>query len=67
MRALAFTNALKAGWQASLSENHAEASDTATKKTLNELKKNKKLSDEIVSNARQVAVNLYGLTDSEAS
>ena len=40
----AFANALKAGWQASLNENHAESSETATKKTLDELNKNKKLS-----------------------
>lgn len=63
MRSLAFANALKAGWQASLNENHAEASDTATKKTLGELKKNKELSKEMLSNAKQVAVDLYGLTE----
>lgn len=66
MRSLAFANALKAGWQASLNENHAEASDTATKKVLNELKKNKDLSDEMLSNAKQTAVELYGLTEYEA-
>ena len=67
MRSLAFANALKAGWQASLNENHAEASDTSTKKVLGELKKNKELSKEILSNARQTAINLYGLTEDEAN
>lgn len=67
MRTLAFANALKAGWQASLNENHAEASDTATKKTLGEIKKNKELSQEMLSNARQTAINLYGLTENEAN
>lgn len=47
IRALAFANALKAGWQASLSENHAEASDTSTQKVISEIKKNKELSDEM--------------------
>ena len=67
MRSLAFANALKAGWQASLNENHAEASDTSTKKVLGELKKNKELSKEMLSNARQTAVDLYGLTENEAN
>lgn len=67
MRSLAFANALKAGWQASLNENHAEASDTSTKKVLGELKKNKELSKEMLSNARQTAIDLYGLTKDEAN
>lgn len=57
MRSLAFANALKAGWQASLNENHAEASDTSTKKVLEELKNNKALCDEMVSEAKKVATN----------
>lgn len=67
IRSLAFANALKAGWQASLNENHAEASDTSTKKVLGELKKNKELSKEMLSNARQTAIDLYGLTEDEAN
>lgn len=67
MRSLAFVNALKAGWQASLNENHAESSDTATKKVLGELKKNKDLSNEMLHNARQTAIDLYGLTENEAN
>lgn len=66
IRALAFVNALKAGWQSSLNENHAEASDTATKKVLGELKKNKELSDEMLSNAKRAAVDTYGITEKEA-
>ena len=66
IRALAFANALKAGWQASLNENHAEASETATKKTLGELKKNKALSNEMLNNAKQVAMDVYGVSQSEA-
>lgn len=66
IRALAFVNALKAGWQASLNENHAEASDTATKKVLGELKKNKELSDEMLSNAKRAAIDTYGITEKEA-
>jgi hypothetical protein len=62
IRALAFANALKAGWQASLNENHAEASETATKKTLSELKKNKALSNEMLNNAKQVATSVYGIS-----
>lgn len=66
-RSVAFANALKAGWQASLNENHAEASDTSTKKVLGELKKNKDLSKEMLHNARRVAIDMYGLTESEAN
>ena len=67
IRAIAFANALKAGWQASLSENHAEASDSATKKVLNEVKKNKELSDEMMQVAKDTATRLYGLSNSEAN
>lgn len=66
IRAVAFAEALRNGWQASLNENHAETSDTATKKVLNEISKNKPLADEIVKNAREVAKNIYGLDDKEA-
>jgi hypothetical protein len=44
--------ALRNGWQSSLHENHGEASDTSTKKVLGELKKNRELSNEILSKAR---------------
>ena len=66
VRALAFAEALKNGWQASLNENHAEASETATKKALDEIKKDKSLSNEMVAEARKTAIDLYGLTDNEA-
>lgn len=66
VRALAFAEALKNGWQASLNENHAEASETATKKALDEIKKDKSLSNEMVTKARKTAIDLYGLTDNEA-
>ena len=66
IRALAFVEALKNGWQASLNENHAEASETATKKALDEINKNKSLSDEMITKARKTAIDLYGLSDNEA-
>lgn len=66
LRTLAFVEALRNGWQASLNENHAESDETATKKTLEEVKKNKALSEEMVNNARAVAKSLYGVSDFDA-
>ena len=67
IRTLAFAEALRNGWQASLNENHAESDETATKKALEEIKKNKPLSDEMVKKARQTAKDVYGVSDSEAN
>ena len=52
LRGLAFAEALRNGWQASLNENHAEADETATRKAVDEIKKNKALNAEITQNAR---------------
>lgn len=67
IRTLAFAEALRNGWQASLNENHAESDETATKKALEEIKKNKPLSNEMVKKARQTAKDVYGISDSEAN
>lgn len=66
IRALAFAEALRNGWQASLNENHAESDETATKKAIAEIKKNKPLSKEMVDTAREAAKNTYGISDEEA-
>lgn len=66
LRGLAFAEALRNGWQASLNENHAEADETATRKAVDEIKKNKALNDEITQNARQAAMKQYGISEDEA-
>jgi hypothetical protein len=57
---------LRNGWQQSLNENHAEASETSTKKAIEEIKKNKELSNEMLDHARAVAMNVYGLDAKDA-
>ena len=65
-RAVGFLSALRNGWQQSLNENHAEASETSVKKAIDQIKKNKDLRNEMLSNAKKVAINLYNLDESDA-
>lgn len=67
VRALSFVETLRNGWQQSLNENHAEASDTSTKKAIEDIKKNKDLRNEMLSKARNVAVSMYGLDEEDAN
>lgn len=66
LNAMSFLSALRNGYQQSLNENHAEATEVSEKKAVAEIEKNPALKKEILENAKSTAMSLYGISEKEA-
>lgn len=66
LRSAAFVSALRNGYQQSLNENHAEATEVSEKKAVAEIEKNQNLKREMLSKAKAVAIRDYGISEKEA-
>lgn len=66
LNAMSFISALRNGYQQSLNENHAEATEVSEKKAVAEINKNPELKEEILRGAKNVAMRDYGISKEEA-
>jgi hypothetical protein len=60
--AAAFISALRNGYQQSLNENHAEATEVSEKKAVGQIEKNPALKNEMLDKARKTAIREYGIS-----
>lgn len=66
LNVMSFISALRNGYQQSLNENHAEATEVSEKKAVAEINKNPELKKEMLSGAKNVAMRDYGISKEEA-
>lgn len=66
LNAMSFISALRNGYQQSLNENHAEATEVSEKKAVAEINKNSELKEEMLRGAKNVAMRDYGISKEEA-
>ncbi len=64
--AAAFISALRNGYQQSLNENHAEATEVSEKKAVSQIEKNPALKNEMLDKAKNTAIREYGISQEEA-